>query len=75
MTKIYFRIISENLPKIIKAINDRLKQAEEELQNLGQPMPTDEAGKMNILWNMINEYCNIFRNVLKGKYNNKRLNF
>ncbi len=75
LTKIYFRIIRENLPRIIKAINDRVKTAEEELQSLGQPMPTDDAGKMSMLWNMINEYCDIFRNVLQGKYNNKRLSF
>ena len=75
LTKIYFRIIRENLPNIIKAINERVKTAEEELQGLGQPMPTDDAGKMSLLWNMINEYCDIFKNVLQGKYNNKRLNF
>jgi dynamin 1-like protein len=75
LTKIYFRIIRENLPRIVKAINDRVKTAEEELQGLGQPMPTDDAGKMSMLWNMINEYCDVFRKVLQGKYNNKRINF
>ena len=75
LTKIYFRIIRENLPRIIKAINDRLKTAEEELQSLGQPMPTDDAGKMSLLWNMINEYCDIFRKVLSGKCNNKNLSY
>ena len=75
LTKIYFRIIRENLPRIVKAINDRVKTAEEELQGLGQPMPTDDAGKMSMLWNMINEYCDVFRKVLQGKYNNKRVNF
>ena len=75
LTKIYFRIIRENLPRIVKAINERVKTAEEELQSLGQPMPTDDAGKMSLLWNMINEYCDIFRKVLQGKYNNKRSNF
>ena len=75
LTKIYFKIIRENLPRIVKAINDRLKTAEEELSSLGQPMPTDDAGKMSLLWNMINEYCDIFRNVLQGKYTNKRLAF
>ena len=70
LTKIYFKIIRENLPRIIKAINDRVRTAEEELQSLGQPMPTDDAGKMSLLWYMINEYCyDIFRNVLQGKYN------
>ena len=75
LTKIYFRIIRENLPRIIKAINDRVKTAEEELESLGQPMPIDDAGKMSLLWNMINEYCDLFRNVLQGKYNNKNINF
>ena len=75
LTKIYFRIIRENLPRIIKAINDRVKTAEEELAGLGQPMPTDDAGKMSLLWNMINEYCDIFRKVLQGKFNNKGQSF
>ncbi|MCQ2973125.1 MAG: dynamin family protein [archaeon] len=75
LTKIYFKIIRENLPRIVKAINDRVKVAEEELASLGQPMPTDDAGKMSMLWNMLNEYCDIFRNILKGKYDNKRLSF
>ena len=75
LTKIYFKIIRENLPRIVKAINERLKTAEEELAGLGQPMPTDDAGKMSLLWNMINEYCDIFRNILQGRYSNKRLSF
>ena len=74
LTKIYFKIIRENLPRIIKAINDRMKEAEEELASLGNPMPIDDAGKMSLLWTMLNEYCEIFRNVLKGKYN-KRVQF
>ena len=75
LTKIYFKIIRENLPRIIKAINDRMKTAEEELSSLGNPMPIDDAGKMSLLWTMLNEYCDMFRNVLKGKYDNKRLAF
>ena len=75
LTKIYFKIIRENLPRIIKAINDRMKEAEEELSSLGNPMPIDDAGKMSLLWSMLNEYCDIFRNVLQGKYDNKRLSF
>ena len=75
LTKIYFKIIRENLPRIIRAINDRMKEAESELASLGNPMPIDDAGKMSLLWSMLNEYCDIFRNVLKGKYDNKRLAF
>ena len=75
LTKIYFRIIRENLPRIIRAVNDHIKTAEEELASLGQPMPLDDAGKMSLLWTMLNEYCDIFRNVLRGKFDNKKLSF
>ena len=38
-------------------------------------MPLDDAGKMSLLWTMLNEYCDIFRNVLRGKCDNKKLSF
>lgn len=75
LTKIFFRMIREHLPNIIKAINDHIKQAEEELSLLGQPLPIDNVGKLNLLWNMLSEYCDTYRNVLKGKYDSKRLSF
>ena len=38
-------------------------------------MPVDDAGKLSMLWNMLNEYCEIYRNVLEGRYDIKRLSF
>ena len=38
-------------------------------------MPVDDAGKLSMLWNMLNEYCEIYRNVLEGRYDSKRLSF
>ncbi|MCQ2973164.1 MAG: hypothetical protein MJ209_07905, partial [archaeon] len=75
LTKIYFKIIRENLPRIIKAVNDHIKTAEEELDSLGKPMPTDDAGRMSMLWNMLNDYCDTFKGVLEGTYDNKRMNY
>ncbi|MCQ2820706.1 MAG: dynamin family protein [archaeon] len=75
LTKILFKIIRENLPRIIKSINDNIKKCEEELALLGQPMPVDDAGKFSMLWNMLNEFCEVYKNVLQGKYNNKRMSF
>ena len=31
---------------------------------LSEPMPVDDAGKKSLLWNMLNEFCEIYRNVL-----------
>ena len=73
LSKIYFRIIKESLPKIINSINDRIKTINEELEELGKPIPSDNSNKISILINMINEYCEIFKNVLRGKYNEKML--
>jgi len=68
-------MIRDSLPTIIKAINENIKHSEEELALLGQPMPIDDVGKLNMLWNMLSEYCETYKNVLKGKYDSKRLSF
>ena len=75
LTKILFRIIRENLPGIIKSINDSIRRCEEELKILGTPMPTDEAGKINMIWNLLSEYCETFKHILKGKYEAKRAGY
>lgn len=71
LTKLYFKMISQDIQRIIKSINDKIKQAEEELHSLGSDLSTNDEGKMTLLWNMIKEYCDLFRNILHGKYNNK----
>ena len=75
LTKILFRIIRENLPGIIKSINDSIRRCEEELKLLGTPMPTDEAGKISMIWNLLSEYCEIFKHLLRGKYDPKRAGY
>ena len=74
LTAIYFEKIAESLPKVIKSIDTNIKKIEEELGELGEPIPEDRSGKINILLNLINEYCEIFRNILQGKIV-KRKNF
>ncbi len=75
LTKILFRIIRENLPGIIKNINDAIRRCEEELKILGTPMPTDEAGKISMIWNLLSEFCEIFKHILRGKYDPKRAGY
>jgi hypothetical protein len=74
LTVIFFNKIKEHLPDIIKTIKAKIKEAEEELSLLGVPMPIDNVGKMNMLWNMFSEFCESYKNVIKGKYDSKRLN-
>lgn len=73
LTDIFFNKIKEHLPEIIKQMRIKIKESEDELLLLGTPMPIDNIGKMNMIWNLFTEYCESYKNVIKGKYDNKRL--
>ena len=38
-------------------------------------MPTDEAGKISMIWNLLSEFCEIFKHILRGKYDPKRAGY
>ena len=73
LTKIFFNQIRETLPEITREINNKIKDCEDQLAILGQPLPVDDVGKLNLLWNLLSEYCESYKNILKGKYESKRL--
>ena len=75
LTKIFFRQIKDYLPDLIKMIATKTKETEEELNHLGMPIPLDNIGKINLLWNMLSEYCDTYKNILKGKYDSKRYDY
>jgi dynamin 1-like protein len=72
LTKVLFKQIKNFLPEIVKEINSKMKECEEAIMLLGNPIPLDDAGKLSLLWNMISEYCETYKNILKGKYDGKR---
>lgn len=43
------------------------------MRDLGPPMPTDQSHKMQLLWNMINEFINTYKNTISGRFDNKRV--
>ena len=73
LTKILFTHIKVNLPFITQEIKDKIKQCEADLRDLGPPMPTDQSHKMQLLWNMINEFINTYKNTISGRFDNKRV--
>ena len=72
LTKCLFKQIKNFLPDIIKEIGNKTKECEESIALLGNPIPLDDGGKLSLLWNMISEYCETYKNILKGKYDGKR---
>ncbi|CAG9477254.1 dynamin-like protein, putative [Plasmodium vivax] len=72
LTKVLLRHIKNFLPDIKVEINDKIRLINDKLYELGTNVPLDATKKTQLLWSMITDYCEIFKNTLKGKYD-KRL--
>ncbi|GAW81215.1 dynamin-like protein [Plasmodium gonderi] len=72
LTKVLLRHIKNFLPDIKVEINDKIRYINDKLYELGTNVPLDATKKTQLLWSMITDYCEIFKNTLKGKYD-KRL--
>ena len=55
LTKILFTHIKHSLPEITKEIKFKIRETEDFLKDLGAPMPSQPAEKMQLLWGMITE--------------------
>lgn len=68
LTKVLFTHIKNYLPQIVKEINVRRRDVEEQLRLLGPPLPHDSTEKLQLLWNMVTEFCSNFKNTIAGRY-------
>jgi len=64
LTKILFTHIKHNLPEIMKEIRMKAKETEDDLRDLGPPMPSSAPEKMQLLWNMITELIQTYKNTI-----------
>lgn len=72
LTKILFTHIKHNLPEIMKEIRQKMKECEDDLRDLGPPMPIQNVEKTQLLWNMITDFIQTYKNTISGKYDSKR---
>ena len=70
-TKIMFTHIKTHLPDIQREIKEKVQELEERLQGLGPPMPSSTRDKQHLLWNMVTEFINEFKNSINGKQDRK----
>ena len=68
LTKVLFTHIKNYLPQIVKEINIKRRDVEERLRELGPPLPKESTEKMQLLWNMVTEFCTNFKNTIGGRY-------
>lgn len=64
--------IKKNLPMIIKDIRLKTKQLEDDLAELGEPMPSRSEEKMQLLWQMVTDFIQQYKNTISGRYDPKR---
>jgi len=73
LTKILFTHIKHSLPEIMKEIKGKIKESEDDLEDLGPPMPHDAPHKIQLLWNMITDVVHSYKNAISGRYDAKRV--
>lgn len=52
----------------MEEIDSKTKECEDKLRRLGPSLPIDQKDRMQILYNMLMEYTEAFKNTMRGKY-------
>ena len=71
LTKVLFTHIKNFLPEIIRETMIRIKECEERLRDLGPSTPSDMRAKLQLLWNLVTDFCELFKNTIRGKYDKR----
>ncbi|EGR28835.1 hypothetical protein IMG5_168710 [Ichthyophthirius multifiliis] len=72
LSNVLFIHIRRFLPTIINEIKDKLKECEDRLRDLGPSLPVEQKDKMQLIWTMITDFTENFKNSIKGKYDQRR---
>lgn len=71
LTQVLFKHIRRFLPEIKKEINEKRRNVQERLQELGEGIPVEDAERVQLMWTMVTDYCEMFKNTIRGKYDRK----
>ena len=72
LSNIMFFHIKRTLPMIIKDIREKMKSLEVDLAELGEPMPSAPHEKMQLLWQLMTEFIQTYKNSISGRYDSNR---
>eukprot|EP00933_Yihiella_yeosuensis_P050893 TRINITY_DN48700_c0_g1_i1.p1 TRINITY_DN48700_c0_g1~~TRINITY_DN48700_c0_g1_i1.p1 ORF type:complete len:794 (-),score=192.55 TRINITY_DN48700_c0_g1_i1:78-2459(-) len=71
LSNILFKHIRRLLPEIKKEINEKRRSVQDRLDELGQGIPLEETARVQLMWTMVTDYCEMFKNTIRGKYDRK----
>lgn len=73
LSRVMYAHIRSALPDIIKEVEEKLKSIEGRLKDLGAPLPSTDAQRMQTLWGMITSFITAFKNKIVGKFDMKAM--
>lgn len=71
LTTILFRNVRRFLPEIKKEINEKRRSTQERLEELGESVPYEDNERVQVMWTMVTDYCDMFKNTIRGKFDRK----
>ena len=71
LTQILFKHIRRFLPEIKKEINEKRRSVQDRLDELGEGVPLETAERVQVMWTLVTDYCEMFKNTIRGKYDRK----
>ncbi|XP_952965.1 dynamin, putative [Theileria annulata] len=68
LTNVLLRHISTVLPELKLEVSTRLKTVRDRLEQMGDKAPTDPKERIELLWQLISEFCEMFSGTIKGRF-------
>lgn len=68
LTHVMYNHIRNVLPSILKEINHKIKNCENNIKDLGEPIPVDNKDKLDAIWRDISQFYEKFRSNIKGEF-------
>lgn len=56
----------------MKEVVFKVRECEDRVRELGPDAPTDSKSKTQLLWNMITDFCETYKNTIRGKFDRRR---
>ncbi len=73
LSRIMYAHIRTALPKIAKEADEKLRQVDERLKDLGPPLPKTAGEKVQLLWGMVTDFVTALQARIAGKFDMKSL--
>lgn len=75
LTQILRKHIRKFLPEIKREINEKRRAVQDRLDQLGEGVPVHEAERTQVFFTMVTDYCEMFKNTIRGKYDRKLMRY